>query len=282
MMFLCGPKVRRLRLGMVLALLVPGVLQAQTGRAAMEERVARLEQLVAGDGLLDLMVRLERLQRDLRELRGEVEQLSHSASQLGQRQREQDQLLDQRLRKLEASLAGVLSSAPAASLATPDPAPPPAPAEPPRSLPEPSTLASPEPLAVVPASPDTGDPAKDQATYEAAFNLLREGRYDTAMRDLQRYLQLYPQGRYADNAQYWLGEAYYVNRQFDAALAEFRKVVDRYPDSPRHAQALLKLGFAHHELGDSEAARRILEALVRDHPGTPVARLAEERLQRVP
>ena len=79
-------------------------------------------------------------------------------------------------------------------------------------------------------------------SYQAAFALLKNSQYDQAIQAFQSFLSTYPTSPLADNAQYWLGEAYYVNRSFPEALAAFQKVVDKYPQSRKVPDALLKVG----------------------------------------
>src|ERR1019366_453052 len=71
----------------------------------------------------------------------------------------------------------------------------------------------------------------DKGTYQAAFDLLKNGQYDRAITAFQGFLNAYPNSQLADNAQYWLGEAYYVNRSFPEALAAFQRVVENFPGS---------------------------------------------------
>ena len=66
----------------------------------------------------------------------------------------------------------------------------------------------------------------------------------------------------ADNAQYWLGEAYYVNKSFPEALVAFQRVVDNYPQSRKLPDALLKIGYCNYELKDYSAARAALSQVV--------------------
>ena len=95
------------------------------------------------------------------------------------------------------------------------------------------------------------------------------------------FLKSYPTGPYSDNAQYWLGESYYVNRQFQPALGEFSKLLQSYPDSAKVSHAKLKLGLIYAETGETERAKKLLEEVVAKYPNTPQARLAQERLQKI-
>ena len=84
---------------------------------------------------------------------------------------------------------------------------------------------------------------------------------------------------FADNAQYWLGEANYVQRHFEVALSEFGKVVSEHPSSPKRADALLKMGYTYQELKQYDKARSSLNEVVMSYPNTTAASLAKKRLQ---
>ena len=125
------------------------------------------------------------------------------------------------------------------------------------------------------------DPVQLQAEYQQAFNLLRQGLYDQAIRAFQQFLAGHPNDRFSDNAQYWLAEAHYVKREFEQALAEYRKVVENYPQSQKLSDAMLKIGFTLYEMGRPDEARDQLQSLIQRQPDTTVARLAEERIKLI-
>ncbi|MCK4950248.1 MAG: tol-pal system protein YbgF, partial [Gammaproteobacteria bacterium] len=134
--------------------------------------------------------------------------------------------------------------------------------------------ASPAPVA---SAPDR----KEREAYNDAFNLLKEGRYDQSIQAFQAFIKQYPQSGYADNAQYWLGEANYVSRKYKVAVEEFRKVIKNFPTSPKVSGAMLKLGFAYYELENWKNARQTLQSILKKYPADTAARLAETRLQRM-
>lgn len=142
------------------------------------------------------------------------------------------------------------------------------------------TLTSAVKPAPSPGAP-SADPLKEQAAYSASFNLLKEGRYEKAAASFQKFLSAFPVGQYTDNAQYWLGEAFYVTRKFPRAMEEFQKLVAGFPASPKVPGAQLKIGFIHHELGQTDQAKSVLHELVTRYPKTTAARLAKDRLQRI-
>jgi tol-pal system protein YbgF len=124
-------------------------------------------------------------------------------------------------------------------------------------------------------------PGAEQAAYNTAFNLLKAGQYDQAIAAFNSFLIKYPNSDYAANAQYWLGETYYVMRKFEPAIKAYTTLTRLYSDSPKYTHALLKIGYSYHELGQIERAKTSLEDLKNRHPDTTAARLAEERLQRI-
>ena len=123
------------------------------------------------------------------------------------------------------------------------------------------------------------DPEAEREAYNSAFALLKNGQYADSADAFQSFLQRYPTGEFADNAQYWLGESYYVTRNYQIAQGAFELLLQRYPDSAKLPDAKLKLGFTHYELQNWADSRRILEDVLNSHPGTTVARLAERRLR---
>ena len=216
----------------------------------------------------ELLSRVEQLQGEVRDLRGKIELQNHELTQLNARQRELYLDVDGRLRRFEQ---GDVAAAPAA----PGSAPPPAASA--GAAPAPAAPAAPAPEPAAPAV----DPLKEQADYQAAFNLLKEARYDEAAKALTAFMSNYPQGSYSDNAQYWLGESYYVTRKFPQSLTEFQQLIKRYPSSQKYTHALLKIGYIEDELGNRDEAMRVLEDLVKRFPSSAAAGLAKKRLERL-
>lgn len=139
-------------------------------------------------------------------------------------------------------------------------------------------LTGPEPVGEGPSFPGGQDEGAPLHLYKDALEALRAGRHADALAGFQRFLRLYPQHDYADNAQFWSGECYYDSRQFAAAEGEFRRVIERYPDGNKVPDAMLKLGFTLHFLGDAPGSRAVLESLVRSFPKHEAAALASAQL----
>ena len=123
-----------------------------------------------------------------------------------------------------------------------------------------------------------GDP---RAEYQRYYEALRAGNHSYAVTGFRNFVERFPGHDFADNAQYWLGEAYYVTRDYSTALGEFTRVVAEFPDSQKVPDALLKIGYVHYELKQWDQARETLSQVAARVPGTTVARLAEQRLQRM-
>jgi tol-pal system protein YbgF len=135
------------------------------------------------------------------------------------------------------------------------------------------------------SAPAAGAPAAvgaDQTAYNQAFDVLKAGKYADAITVFQQFLQSYPQSSLADNAEYWLGESYYVTRDFQNAAAAFQAVLDRWPDSRKAPDALLKLGYTEAELQHNAQARATLSSVATRFPGSDAANLAAARLLQLP
>lgn len=226
----------------------------------------------ARESLVDLVLQVDALQVELRELRNAVDIQGHELSQLRARQRDLIEDLDRRVRALEARTAKAESPPPA----TLDGAPPAAvhTAPPDSSAPAPVTT-TPPPAQLRAASPE------EQKEYDAAFDLMKQGQYDKAIKAFHEFVARHPDVSLAGNAQYWAAEGNYVRRHYKAAIEEFGRVLSRYPASPKVSDALLKIGYSHYELGDHAKARSALQDLVARFPGTDGARLAQARLDKM-
>lgn len=115
--------------------------------------------------------------------------------------------------------------------------------------------------------------------YRAAVELVKTARYDEAVAALRAFIAAHPRHDYADNAQYWLGEAFYARKDYARALTEFRAVIEVYPRGNKVPDALLKVGYCYQALGQGEKARAVLEQVVNLYPKSEPAMLAAKRLE---
>ncbi|MCO6414283.1 MAG: tol-pal system protein YbgF [Thiogranum sp.] len=263
----------RVAIGM-LCLMAVGANAPAASKAELEERIVQLERKLDSRGLVDLMTQMQTIQRDMQQLRGNIEVQTHELENLQKRQRDLYLDIDRRLHRLEA---GGVAGADGDSAVMPSPD-----LQGSAQVPAPVMPADPAGSASAAAAPVASlNPAAERREYDAALEILKEGRYSEASGAFETFLKRYPQSSYADNAQYWLGEVFYVTREFQRALGEFEKVLKDYPDSTKKADARLKIGYIRYELKDWAAARDSLSRVVQEHPGTTTARLAQERLDRM-
>lgn len=117
--------------------------------------------------------------------------------------------------------------------------------------------------------------------YRDAFELLKARDYPAARTAFSEMVERYPQGQFADNGRYWLGEIGYVTQDYASAQVEFGLLVREYPLSPKVPSAMLKLGYVAYEQDELSDARSVLEEVVRRFPETTEARLAQGRLDRM-
>jgi tol-pal system protein YbgF len=236
----------------------------------MDQRLARLERVAGNQALTGLSQRIDALQAEVRALRGEVETLENANESLRRQQRDLYADLDRRLVSGERSApAPVAATAPTPSR----------PAAAGGGAVAPGPAAGPAGT-VTAAGAAAGDgPGR---VYGRAFDALKSADYPVAIAGMREFLAAYPAHELADNAQYWLGEAYYVTRDYANAEPAFGAVVQRWPDSAKAPDAMLKLGYSQFELKRYAAARETLERVGQRYPGSDAARLATERLRRIP
>ncbi|HET7843625.1 MAG TPA: tol-pal system protein YbgF [Xanthomonadales bacterium] len=266
------------------------------GRLSLSERITRLEQQVQGQGsgqsTVELLNRINELQSEVQSLRGLVEQQSNEIEQLKKRSRDQYVDLDARLTRLEggapaAPAAGTLPSDAASTAATTTP--PSEPLQPGQlAMEEPEVAATPSappeaiPTDEAPAAASStmaAAPGDEKTAYDDAFAALRDGRYAESARRFSAFLQQYPNGEFADNATYWLGESYYVTQNYQVALDTFSDLLGRFPNSAKAPDAQLKVGYCYYELRDWPRAESALNDVIARYPDTTVARLAQGRLR---
>jgi tol-pal system protein YbgF len=108
-----------------------------------------------------------------------------------------------------------------------------------------------------------------EAQYEAAFNMLVKHDYDRAQEAFAAFVQAHPADPLAGNAQYWLGETYYVRQRYQDAAIAFLEGYQKYPKSPKAADNLLKLGMALAQVGQKAEACTTFGRLQKEFPDAP-------------
>jgi tol-pal system protein YbgF len=252
----------------ILAVTLPNVSWADEAEP-LQQRVERLERIIQGQGLMNLISRVDQLQGEVKRLNGENETLRHELEQMQKRQREMYIDLDERLTKQAQSAPPVQVQTPVDSQT---------------ELTTPATNESPvtsEPTNITSTDSAPAAVENGEAAYQSALQLLRSGQYDEAIAALQAFPEQYPGSVYLPNAYYWQGEAKYVLREFADAAALFQIVIDQFPTSNKVADALLKRGFSEHEMGETQRATATLNQVIQLYPDSSAAKLAQVRLDRI-
>jgi tol-pal system protein YbgF len=118
----------------------------------------------------------------------------------------------------------------------------------------------------------------EKKSYDAAYEQFRSGDYKGAIDAFQDFVKRYPTSAYAPNAQYWLGNAYYLQRDYKNAIAAQEVVTTTYKDSPKAPDAMLNIASNYLELKDKKNAKKTLQQLVKSFPDSSAAQTAKDRL----
>jgi tol-pal system protein YbgF len=137
----------------------------------------------------------------------------------------------------------------------------------------PPSAASSNPL----SPPRTGPPSPEEL-YNSAYSDFTKASYDLARQGFEEYLKHYPDTELSDNAQYWIGESYYVQHKYFEAVQAFDKVPQNYPRGDKVPAAALKKGYSLLEMKNNEAGIRELRGVIQKYPGSDSAQLAKDRL----
>ena len=217
---------------------------ATAGAGGTDEHIMLAQN--SGPSMFSLLQDNQRLREQVRDLRGQIDTLQYKLRQNEQGQRDLYENLDKRLSALENGGGGAGDSAGGDTQYTGDSA--------------------------------AGDPAV-QSQYMAAFDKLKNGQYDAAINGFDTFVQQNPESAYSDNAWYWLGEANYVQRNYDASSKAFQTVVNRFKASDKVAGSLYKIGIIQAEQGQTDNARSTLERVISEYPDQSAAEMARKRLQ---
>ena len=237
--------------------------------------------------LYELMGRLEQMQTEVQQLTGKIDEQANRIDDLKKHQRTMYSDFDERLQNIENKASGVTAN--------------------PNEVAKPSSITTNakevQPTTVAPVVVPTNSAQKtiqpDKATdspapkpqidtpksqlpekqgYFLAYDELRNGHTLQSIEQFKVYLSHYPASEYANNAQYWLGEAYRVNQDNVSARKAFNDVIEKYPDSAKVPDALLKLGYIEVDQKNKAKATEYLNRVISDYPKSSAAILASKKL----
>jgi len=286
-------------MGVVLALHLPMAARAQSENAQLIQRMERLErdlrelraQVFRGGGNQGqaaptvsgnpeyMMQRTDQLEEEIRKLTGKMEEQQYIQDQNAARIERLSNDLDFRLKALEGGKPPALapSNVPAPAGADPTSALPAAkaPGDPFRSPPAgvmgtmsngPASALPPAaaPAVAAPAAALPGGSPEEQ--YKYAFGLMRQSDFAGAELAFKEFIARYPKSDLAGNAEYWLGESYYVRGNYQAAATAYLETVQTYGTGAKGPDAMLKLGMSLALLNQKADACQTLKALPGKYP----------------
>jgi tol-pal system protein YbgF len=202
-----------------------------------------------GQNLGNLFYQMQQLQQEVMRLNGKVEEQAHELRKLKEQSLERYVDLDKRL-------GGATGSAPSASTDTG------------------ASTAGGNSLAVTPVADGGQSQAAEQPgegqAYRAAYALVRGQKFDQAVQGFERFLRDYPDGKYAPNAHYWLGELYLVIEppNLESSRQSFTLLLSQYPNNSKAPDALYKLGKVQFMKGNREKAREYLDRVISEYGST--------------
>ena len=236
-------------------------LESEVGRLRAELAEMRIAQEVTARDLARVAPQIQALDARTSEAQSSLRGLSDEITRLTKRTDAADTALGETRARVDA-----LTARPAAPAAPPPAAPPAAPVERPR------VPAAPAPLA--PPTPRTGNPEQE---YTAALATFRSREHGQAVLDFIDFIAKHPRHALAGNAQYWIGEAYWAQRDYRQALVEFDKVSEYGPG--KAPDALVKIGLCHVRLRDVTRAHQAWQRVIREYPKSEAATMAQSLLK---
>lgn len=242
----------------------------------LEQRVAVIERQMTNLTEMDLVGQISRLQQEVAKLRGKLDVQSYELKRLNEQVKAQYQDIDSRL-----SSQSITTPAKSANAQTAPATKPVQPIVDPLQTNTSTAGAAVSTGSAMNVSTDAGSDLQEQQAYQAAIDLSKKGDYVRATTAFQNYLTRYPNGKFAANGHYWLGEIYLIQGQPDPAAAEFKTVINSFPTTPKVPDALLKLGQAYYDKGDWKQAKAHFQKVQKQFPNTSSALSATSKLQKM-
>lgn len=198
--------------------------------------------------MLDMQAQIDSLRNEIRDLRGQNEELAHGLEAAEKREKDFYTDLDTRLRRFETEEKAVQAAAAA------KPAAPPA--------------------------ADPFDPVPENRTFESAYGLYQKADYEGAVKAFQDFIRKYPDSVHAPNANYWLGDALFALQDYKGALAVYEGLLRVVPDYPRAADVMYTIAGCQQELKQTAAMKKTLKRLIAKYPESDAAEKAKKLLAK--
>jgi tol-pal system protein YbgF len=126
-----------------------------------------------------------------------------------------------------------------------------------------------------------GPGVSPQRMYDTAWSDYTSGQWELCIGGFEQYLRTFPRSELAADAQFYIGECYFLSGRFTEAVDAYNRTITGYAKSAQVASALYKRGLAFERLQQLDRARESYEQVVKDHADSAAARLAKQNLDRL-
>ena len=134
------------------------------------------------------------------------------------------------------------------------------------------------PAAAAPAPGGAGEFKRPEDMYDYALGLIKSGQPAKGREVLSDFAAKYPNHKLLQNVNYWKGESFYAEKDYENAILSFQDVIDKYPGGDKAPDAMLKQGLSFQALKDKKNARIVLELVLTKYPKSPAAEKARQKL----
>lgn len=217
----------------------------------------------------ELMSRLDEAQAEIQQLNGRLEEQTNLIAELKKKQSAMYADFDDRLQQVESKLSGAKPAAETPVAESTESAPP---------LAKPAASPAPAASATSAVTPPTDE---KKQPYQQAFEAFRNGQVAEAITQFNTLLAQDPKNIYANNAQFWLGKAYRVNKDSASAKKAFNTLLEKYPTSQKVPEALVDLSNIEIEQRNPAKAKEYLTRVITDFPTSKSAEVAAKKLQQL-
>lgn len=123
--------------------------------------------------------------------------------------------------------------------------------------------------------------AKESANdiYKAGLDAINDKKTKEAKDKFKQYLKEAPDGPLANNAQFWIGESYYVEGNYERAILEYDEVLNKYPDGGKVPAAMLKQAMAFEKIKNLKTSQALFKKLVKKFPDSDEAKVAKKKIK---
>ncbi len=213
----------------------------------LEQRLADAEEQnrAALRSILDLQMQLEVQTTELRKQRGQNEELVHSLQDAEKRQKDFYIDLDTRLRQMEAADANARKS---------------------------------QTNSAIGSKEANANPVGENRAFEMAYEFYKAENYQSAATAFRDFLRQFPQSAHEANVYYWMGNSFFLSKDYAGSLDSYQNLLSKYQDHPRAPEAMLNMAECQLELKNKTAAKATLKQLIAQFPGSDASDKAKKRL----